>query len=269
MTLRGLDDRLLPRLARSLRDAVETVVTRGRQVSEALRGAAATVRTPVAPLQRLDDRFARRGILGLLGEIPQLGLLLIAAVFFAGAGVALARSGAPGGARQLQAALDATTPNLLGPPPGSRVAAYVEQTRRHSVMIARTDPDGVYTALVSFAAYRTPEQAGALLGKLRVSEVLAHLAVPNAEVFPIPVTSGLLPDVRAQFATIVKRRLQDRREFTNLASRSPAPPRRSASSRRSTSTPRTPRGSRPRPTAGTARACSRPSSGARPAIWSS
>ncbi|MDQ6650205.1 MAG: hypothetical protein M3Z02_08830, partial [Actinomycetota bacterium] len=42
-------------------------------------------------LRRLDDRFAARGPLALLRDVPQLGLLVIAAIFLAASALAFSR----------------------------------------------------------------------------------------------------------------------------------------------------------------------------------
>jgi hypothetical protein len=218
--LRQADERLVPRLAVRLRGLLDRAAARRAASGEALRRTAGAVidPTPTSPLRRLDDRFAGHGPLALLRDVPQLGLLLVAAVFLAGSGVALERSGSRQRQADARTQVAAQIPTTLGPAPGTNIAAYLDATRRRAVLVSQTSPDGVYTALVSFTRYLTPNQTQLVLGELEVHKVLAHVQLPAAEVVPIPVTSTLVQDVSVTFAAISKRKVRDRKEFLNLAS---------------------------------------------------
>jgi hypothetical protein len=218
--LRAADARLVPTLAVRLRTLVDDAAVRRARGREALRRAGARVTDPstVAPLRRLDDRLATRGPLALLRDVPQLGLLLIAAVFLAGSGVALERSGSDRRAADARERLQASIPTTLGPAPGTSVAVYLAATRKRAVMLSAQSPDGLYTALVSFNRYLTPAQAVKVLGDLEIHKVIAHAHITGAEVVPIPVTTNLVQDVSAMFTAIAKRKLRDRKEFLNLGS---------------------------------------------------
>ena len=220
MRLDDLDARYLPRLAGRLRVLVDAAVVRRSRAAIAVRRTThGLVHPPAeAPLRRLDERWATRGPLALLRDVPQLGLLLVGAVLVAGSGVALQRSGSQRQAAGTRQLVDATIPTTLGPAPGTKVAAYLAGTRRRAVLLSQTVPDHTYTALVSFSRYLTPEQTRLLLGDLEVTKVLAHIRLPEAEVLPIPVTSTLVPDVTTAFAAVSKRKVRDRKEFLNLAS---------------------------------------------------
>jgi hypothetical protein len=215
--LDDLDDRLVPELAGRLRRFVDAAGERGHRATASVRRRVAALADPAttAALRRLDDRFAAHGPLALLRDVPQLGLLLVAAVFLAGSGVALERSGSKSRVAQTQA--ESVVPTTLGPAPGTRIATYVAATRKRAVAVSQMAPDGTYTALVSFSRYLTPSQTRLLLGDLEVRKVLAHVQLPSAEVLPIPVTSTLVEDVSVTFAAISKRKLRDRKEFLNLA----------------------------------------------------
>jgi hypothetical protein len=217
--LDDLDARLVPRLAAGLRSAVDRAGDWRGRVAGSVRRTTTALLDPAltAPLRRLDDRYAARGPLALLRDVPQLGVLLIAAVFLAGSGVALQRSGSAHRAAGAQQLVDAAIPTTLGPAPGTKVAFYLDATRKRAVLISRTAPDHTYAALVSFSRYLTPEQTRLLLGDLEVTKVLAHVRLPNAEVLPIPVTTTLVPDLDVAFAAISKRKVRDRKEFVNLA----------------------------------------------------
>lgn len=219
MRLDDLDDRLLPRLAARLRALVDGAASRRRRGTAAVRRTTRAVLDPAGqgPLRRLDDRFARRGPLALLRDVPQLGLLLVAAVFLAGAGVALYQSDANSRTDTVRRQVETALPTTLGPAPGANIAAYVAGTRQRAAALSQGAPDRVYTALVSFSRYLTADQTRLLLGQLEVAKVLAHVQLPNAEVLPIPVTSALAADVRTTFAAVSTRKIRDRKEFLGLA----------------------------------------------------
>jgi hypothetical protein len=218
--LRQADRRWVPRAAAQLRRLVDGAGERRERAASTVRNSVSGALDPAGdgPLRRLDDRYASHGPLALLRDVPQLGLLLVAAVFISGAGVALARSGTQHRADTTRQRAEATIPTTLGPPPGSNIAAYVAATRKRARLVSQAAPDGMYTALVSFSRYLTPQQTRLLLAELEVKKVLAHVQLPSAEVLPIPVTSTLVEDVQTTFSEIAKRKVRDRKEFLNLAS---------------------------------------------------
>jgi len=209
-----LDD-VEARLAARLRAFLDGATERRR----ALRATAtaALEPRPDSALRRLDARYAGSGPLALLRDVPQLGLLLIAAVFVAGAGVALDRSGGPRRTTQTPEQIAAVTPTVLGPAPGTKVATYLAAVQKRAAAVSQAAPDGMYTALVSFDSYLTPIEARALLGDLQVKRVLAHVQAVNAEVLPIPVTSTLVADVDPALTAIGQRKVRDQKEFAALA----------------------------------------------------
>ncbi|MCU1592506.1 MAG: hypothetical protein JWP11_3762 [Frankiales bacterium] len=219
MRLDDLDDRLVPQLAARLRDLLDRAAARRARAGASVRRTATALADPsrTAPLRRLDDRFAARGPLALVRDVPQLGFLLVAAVFLAGSGVALERSGSSNRAGTGKAGADLTIPTTLGPAPGTSVAAYIAATRKRAVILSQSSPDQLYTALVSFNRYLTPSQTRLVLGRLEVKKVMAHVQLPNAEVLPIPVTSTLVEDVTVTFGEVSKRKVRDRKEFLGLA----------------------------------------------------
>jgi hypothetical protein len=217
--LDDLDDQLVPRLAARLRVFVDRAGARRDRVAERLRAASAAVLepTPGSPLRALDERYASRGPLALLRDVPQLGLLLVAAVFLTGSGIALERSTDKQRSAVERASTEPDIPTTLGPAPGTKVATYLAATRKRAVIVSSTSPDHTYTALVSFSRYLTAAQAQSLLGDLQVQKVLAHVQLPAAEVLPIPISSTVVEDVGITFAAVSKRKLRDRKEFVNLA----------------------------------------------------
>jgi hypothetical protein len=216
--LDDLDERFVPRMAARLRDLLDGAADRRASTRQKVSGVTGSLLEPDprSPLRRLDDRYASSGPLALLRDVPQLGLLLVSAVFLAGAGVALARSGDQQRAETAQQQIDSTTPTALGPEVGARIDTYVATARKRAVLASQSTPDGEYTALVSFAKYLTPQQARLTLGELDVTKVLLHAKLPSADVLPVAV-DDLVPDAQKVFADVVKRKGQDAAEFSKLA----------------------------------------------------
>ena len=214
--LRDADDRYVPRMAATLRTGVDVADERRRRLRERLRRTVRALFDARGPLRRLDDRYAGRGPLALLRDVPQLGLLLVAAVFVTGAGVALARSGGEQRAVTEQRQIDASTPTALGPDVGTSVDAYIAQARKRAAIVSQGSPDGVYTAFVSFSTYLTPTRAQLALGELQVTKVILHAHLRTADVLPVSVTN-MVPDVRKISEDVVRRKLQDATEFEKLA----------------------------------------------------
>ena len=219
MRLDDLDERWVPRLAVRLRAFVDNMGVRRDRLAERTRNATTAILEPSAqsPLRALDDRYASRGPLALLRDVPQLGLLLVAAVFLTGSGVALDRASDRTRTSTEKASDEPEIPTTLGPAPGTKVATYIAATQKRAVIVSTTSPDHVYTALVSFTRYVTAEQAQKLLGDLKVQRVLAHVQLPNAEVLPIQINSTVVEDVGNSFTGLAKRKVRDRKEFINLA----------------------------------------------------
>jgi hypothetical protein len=217
--LDDIDERWVPRLAVRLRAFVDTAGVRRERALERIRGVTSAVLDPGpgSPLRVLDDRYASRGPLALLRDVPQLGLLLVAAVFLTGSGVALERAGDRQRTSAQTGSNEPPIPTTLGPAPGTKVATYIAATRKRAVILSSTSPDHTYTALVSFSSYLTAKQAQSLLGDLQVKKVLAHVQLPTAEVLPIPIGSTVTEDVGITFAAVSKRKVRDRKEFINLA----------------------------------------------------
>jgi hypothetical protein len=214
--LRETDDRLLPRAAVTLQTTVDAAGERRRRARARVRHAGTALFDENGPLRRLDDRYARTGLLALLRDVPQLGLLLVAAVFVIGAGVALARSGDDQRAISAQQQIDASTPTALGPDVGTSIDAYIDEARKRAAVVSQGSPDGVYTAFVSFSQYLTPTRAQLALGELQVTKVVLHAHLPTADVLPVSVKQ-MVPDVKKVSEDVVRRKLQDAAEFQKLA----------------------------------------------------
>lgn len=211
--LRDLDDRFVPRAAARLRAAVEAVRRRRTALGTAAR--AAVVPT-AGPLQRLDERFARRGPLAVVRDVPQVGLVVVAAVFLAGAGVALARSG-DDGARPGTSQEQPAASRVLGPEPGASVPEYVADAASRAAAASQERPDALHVALVSLTDYRRPQDVQDLFVGLEVQR--AYLKVPSSD--PSEVLSAdvqdLVGDLRQLYASTAARKATDQEEFLKLA----------------------------------------------------
>ena len=213
--LRDTDEELVPRLAAWLRAFLDGTGERRRQLRRRIADTSAAV-FERGPLRRLDDRYASSGPLALVRDVPQLGLLMVAVVFLAGASVALARSGGEQKAASAQAQIDATAPTALGPEIGDSIDTYIAESRKRAVLASQGSPDGVYTAFVSFSKYLTPQQARLTLGELKVTKVVLHAQLPTADVLPVSV-DDMVPDIKKLATDVVRRKTQDALEFTKLA----------------------------------------------------
>lgn len=210
----ALDERFVPVLAAALRSLVDGSARRRTRVGRRWEAARAALSDPRGGgfLRRLDDRYASSGPLGLLREVPQIGILLVAAVFLGGAGVALARSGpdADDRARQVQAAIADGVVPAVGPEPGVGVADHLAGSRARVASLNRADPDRRYTALVSFVAYAKVEDIADLVSEVDVRRVYvrARSAGPLSEVIPIAV-DDLVPDTLEVYGALAKRKATD------------------------------------------------------------
>ncbi len=198
MSLRDLDDRLVPRLARRL-----------RALLDGPRPAART--RPAGPLRRLDDRLTARGPLRLVRDVPQVGLVVVAAVFLAGSAVALSER-----RDDVRSPVSASS-RVLGPELGAPVADYVSAVRQRAAKESQDHPRREHLALVSLSTYQTPQQAQGLLAGLQVQR--AYLRVPvgaASEVLPADV-QDLVGDLRLLYAATATRKADDQAEFLGLA----------------------------------------------------
>lgn len=222
MGLRDLDERLVPRLAVWLRGVLDAATDRRSAARAALLARWRQLLDPGRPglLRRLDDRFASSGPLQLLRDVPQLGVLLVAAVFLTGAGVALARSG-PDQVRERQLAeREEALPLGLGAPVGADVEDHLENARERAVELARETPDARYLALVSVRDELTAQQAGSLVAEsgLEVRRVYVRAPVPGeAETLEVEPGDDVVQTLTALFAETARRKADEQREFLSLA----------------------------------------------------
>ncbi|HVF21177.1 MAG TPA: hypothetical protein VNA14_13185 [Mycobacteriales bacterium] len=181
MNLRELDARFIPDLARrtqQVADRVRRAHDAGLARVAALRPAptgASEIPAGPAPtilrLRALDAKYARRGVLALIRDVPQIGALLVALLVVGNGAAVMQRSD-----RDEQRV--ATTPEGLpapivssgvdggtvGPEIGDSVDEYVQKADRELQERLAADPRQRSFASVSLTDYRTPQDALTLLG---------------------------------------------------------------------------------------------------------
>lgn len=168
-------------------------------------------------LARLDERCSRSGPLALVREVPQLGLLVVVSVFFAGVVVAR-NSDEAEDARQRGGVAAALA---LGPPVGSRIDDHFRTARERAVAVARGDPEGRYLALVSLSDERTPVEAQRLVAENGLTARRVYLRAPVggelAEVLPVQMSGDLVAALTGAYEQTASRKAEEQRQLVSLA----------------------------------------------------
>lgn len=186
--LHDLDRRVLPEAARRLRTALDRVDQARHRAAAALRRGAEGV---AAWGRRTDDRFASTGPLAVVRDVPQVALLLVAAVFVGGAfaAVQLAEPASPRSARG-----DGGRVAVLGVPPGRDVDAHLDAAGRALEALAENRPDTRYLALVSLTDFLPVAEVAQLASNVEVQRVyLRAPGVEGAELVEVPL-AGVEPE---------------------------------------------------------------------------
>ena len=222
MGLKDLDAQLVPRLAAALRGFLDGAERLRETAREAARQRAqALVAAPSQGLLgRLDDRFAARGPLKLLRDVPQLGLLLVAAVFLAGTGAALALSGPEQVRERQQAQQEAELPLTLGPAVGDDIDAHFAEARERAVSLSRDDPEENYLALVSLNKGLTPQETGVLLQESGLTVRRAYLRAPvpgDPEQIVFQTPSDIVTGLQQVFSEIAARKAKEQQDLLGTA----------------------------------------------------
>jgi hypothetical protein len=224
--LRELDDRLVPRIAVGLRRLLERVPGTRPQPQpgdgQAMRG---------LPLPRAgadpgppDEETGRRGLIGLVRDVPQLAALVVAALFLAAGAFVLDRASDDRQAQRLdlpgveEEVPDAAS-SALGPEVGADVAAYLSRAREDLSALAERDGDGRYLALVLLSDYVTPTALSSVLQGLAVRQVYLRAPVAGelAEVIEVPTPGDPLASLGAVYARTAADKREQEREFRALA----------------------------------------------------
>lgn len=221
MSLQGLDARVVRWAAERLAKLVAFGVVRRVKATAALTGL--SPRT----LRALDDRYANRGPLGMLREVPQLGFVVIGLVFLAGAGTAVSRQSGQNNQIQTQAKEQdgrapvgtggTVLPGLLGPSLGEQAETYLTAASL-GLQRAGADHREVHRlALVSLTGYLTPAEAQRLFSGIEVRRVYlrAQAAGSEAAQLPVEIKSDLLGELLVAYQSNAARRLTAQKEFQN------------------------------------------------------
>ena len=208
MSLRDLDDRIVPRMAEAL-DRVARLFPKPPEPTGPL--------PVILRLRRLDDRWTAAGPLAVLRDVPQLGALLIGALLLVNGVTAGNRvdrrpgteAGQPGAVEDLLP-FDGT----LGPGLGEKVDSYVAETKATLRRYAPGRPDGTVIAVISFTAYRTPEQVAEIVGPLQVRRILDRPPVKLPE--GAPRQAALQDVVNGSKRMFVRHAIEREREARNL-----------------------------------------------------
>ena len=209
--LRELDAALVPRLAAGLRRLLDSA-GRGSAGARSIGLSAGRPRRPHA-------RSSGTGPLALLRDVPQLGLLLVAGVLLAGAGIALARND-PGNDPGNEQAGGRALPLDLGPPVGVEADEYLAAAGERAVALSQDSPERVLLALVSLSDEVTPAQAAELVAGSRVAVRRAYVRAPvgaDAEVLAVETPGEVAADLTALYAATAARRAVEQRELELLA----------------------------------------------------
>jgi hypothetical protein len=158
--LRAIDQAIVPRLA--------SLAARMRGAARAVRASVDRGRGgPGMTLRRLDHTFARRGLLGLVRDVPQVGFVGVLLLLTAAGVLTAARLGNHSG--------DNSGPDLptvggthiatVGPLPGETISSYLAAAQAAITQQASESPSQTTYAIADFEAGRTPQQvADALPG---------------------------------------------------------------------------------------------------------
>lgn len=206
MKLADLDDKYVGQAAERIGRTVRGLVDRRARAAASLE---------ITSLSTLDSRFAAKGPLALVREVPQLGFVAIAGLLFAASVAVLDQTSTQNRANARQAAGDQliATPDgggivlagrsSLGPDVGDNTNAY-QNSAAVSLREAAKDK-GARVALVSLTGYLTPAQAATSFAGVTVTRVYlrARAAGREAVQLPVDIKGDLLSALTKQYAALV------------------------------------------------------------------
>lgn len=222
--LRRLDDRLVPKLARATRRVATTAARTHRVAVSAIPRRRAEPTAPSGPaaavlrLRRLDDRWARRGPLAVLRELPQVGAFVLAVLVLVSGATVLQRS-EPRSDLVAETPVD-TPPDapgadtgetaLVGPDIGDDVRDYVDDADRRLRDRFVDDPAERSFAVISFDRYLTPDEVAKILTDVGAFRVFFKVSAPGlqTEIQETPV-KRLVPDLLAAYRRVATQRRAD------------------------------------------------------------
>lgn len=207
MRPRDLDERLVPAAAVRARHAVicggalkDRVISWYRQLDP----------------QALDERFASRGPLAKMRDLPVVSLAAVLALAVAGAGLAAKReSDRAHRVEGLAPGIQVGASTVLGPAVGASVAGYLDDAAGSLTRAVQTSADKTRIALVTFTGYRTPADTRAVLSGYLTSRlyVRARAAGGLATPLPVEVKGDLMTQLRTSFADLAKTKLAAQKAY--------------------------------------------------------
>jgi hypothetical protein len=219
---RELDAQLVPRLAAGLRALLDSSSTRARSAYDGLQRRGTALLEGGAALRRLDERYASSGPLGLLREVPQLAVLLVALVFLAGTGAAVALQD-PAERTGGTTAVDGGAGGgglVLGPVVGADIDAHFAASVAVLRDVARRDPGSDRLALVSLREGLPPAGLVQLLERSGVELVRAYLRAPVPglpEEIAFQTQGDVVADLSKVYALTAERKQDELAELQELA----------------------------------------------------
>ncbi|MFL6238422.1 MAG: hypothetical protein ACJ735_02860 [Actinomycetes bacterium] len=176
--LRAIDHAIVSRIARVV-----------GHVRHGLRDARAIVSGAGGPgptLRRLDQRFARRGVLGLVRDVPQAGAVALTLLLTVAAVTTAARIGGP--------STDTAAPDLpavtssistVGPLPNEEIASYLNAAQAALGQQSSQAPGEKVYAIADFESGKTPAQVAAALPGVEPQLIYVQVRASGARaVFP-------------------------------------------------------------------------------------
>jgi hypothetical protein len=183
--LRSIDQAIVPRLA--------ALVERVRSATRDLRPTVAGGGGPFTVARRLDQRYARRGALALIRDVPQVGAAMLTVLLVVAAVLVAARSGSndsPGASGSVDLpAVNGLSGLTVGPVSGDTrpVAEYLADARNRLAAVAQETPHERIFAIADLEKAATPEQAARAVPQVEVLEVFLQVSAGGAtQYFPSP-----------------------------------------------------------------------------------
>lgn len=210
--VRELDERYVPVLAERARSMVDKTAAERIAALEQARHLAAT------KPGEWEQRYAGSRLLQLVREIPQIGFVIIAAVFLAGTATAVVRHRQPrqqSADEQVVQEPSADAGNRLGPEVGETTTGYEATSFQDLEHLADTAPTSTRLALVSLRRYATPAEVTALLGSFQVRRIYLRASAggPEAAQLPYDIHGELSSSLRRAYADVALSRLAVRRSY--------------------------------------------------------
>jgi hypothetical protein len=224
--LRSIDQRFVAAAAPKVARAVESSGAAWRRTKDAAAGIVQDV--DLRDLNALDAKYATRGPLALLREIPQLMAVVIGIVFIVGTLAAAheLKDRQQAGTDQTVLAPDGSNGSgeapavvALGPTVGKTAAAYLSLATHSLDAAAAGAPDEQRLALVTLSAYYRPSQAASILSGYQVKRawVRDSTAGKLAPPMPVEVADGLAPALSQFYARTAKGQSEAATQYQNLA----------------------------------------------------